>query len=221
MYNSNEITFNYRTYTTGNHSRSIDASFNVLFIPNLVARKIGLIMISNYWLSFWLIQTRRIGNTERSNLLALVTLILLKSIHLVNLFTLPTIVLFIKQYSKATAPCLQLIFLQMSFSVTLPKEIVKHLLTNHVLNFLDSHDSPCLHSTNLHQWLLNHFLWPPYLLNLLGNIQRRTQIVLWWGLWILHTIVYYYDILVVRLPIVLTVIVIIQVSITVKPIFGV
>lgn len=109
----------------------------------------------------------------------------------------------------------------MTFLVKLHKHPGKHWLTHHVLHFLESLFPQDWHSADLHQFLFKHFLWPPYWLNLFGNIQRGTHILLRWGFWIFHIIVQHCDSFFVRLPIGYTVIVIIQVSIPVKPISGV
>jgi len=74
--------FNYHAYKTTNHWCSVDAHFNVLVIQNLLPAITAFIIICNDGLHFCLIKTRPFGKAKSSNILAVVTLILLKFTNL-------------------------------------------------------------------------------------------------------------------------------------------
>jgi hypothetical protein len=93
---------NYRTYNTTNHSRFVDAQWKVLSIQHLLPSIIVFIMISTYWMSFWLIETWPCGKTEHSNILALFVLTQQNFMYLTKSFIAPAIHLFINRYPQTT-----------------------------------------------------------------------------------------------------------------------
>jgi len=95
--------FNYCSYKITNCWRSVDSYFNVLSIQHPLPSIIVFVTIWTYWLSSWQIVTRPYGKAERSNILALFTLKLLKFIYLAKRFIMPAIHLFMNPYSQATA----------------------------------------------------------------------------------------------------------------------
>jgi len=178
--------WSYPTCKAKNRWCSIDAHFNVLSIPYLLPLIIAFIIIWTYWLPFWLIETWPFGKVEPSNILALVALILLKSIHLAKWFILPAVFLCINQYSHLTAQYSPIIFLYMLFSV---KQHQNLTLTHSVLLSLVPLIPPHFHCIGHHQHLCSHVLWPPCWPNPSGNILCSTNIPLLWAFRILNAIV--------------------------------
>jgi len=94
---------NYHTYKTKTHWCSINAHCTVFSILNLLPLMNVFIIISTYWLPCWLIETRPFGKSKINNILAQVALILFKLLYFAKWVLLPVIVLFVNQYSHATA----------------------------------------------------------------------------------------------------------------------
>ena len=84
----------------------------------------------------WLIETRPFGKSQPSNTVAWVALILLKCIYPAEWFISPTILLFIKQYSHATAHYFPIVFLYVKIWVKQLIEPGVNILTQSVLLFL-------------------------------------------------------------------------------------
>ena len=88
-------------------------------IQNLLPSIIVLIIIWTERLHFWLNETWPFGKAKPSNILALVALILLKCKYLAKWFILSAVLLYINQYSHATAYYCPIIFLQIKLLVIL------------------------------------------------------------------------------------------------------
>jgi len=137
----------------------VDTRFNVLSIHNLLPLIMGFIIIHLYRLPFYQIETPPFGKAKPSNIPALVALILLNFIHLAKWLILPCIVLFIDQYSHATAWYSPVIFLYMKFSVKQYKEACKNSLTHSVLHFAVHHIPPRFHCIDHHRHTFNLGHW--------------------------------------------------------------
>jgi len=121
--------------------RSVAAHFDILFIQNLLPLIIVFTIVWTYWLPLWLTKTQPFGKAKLSNILALVTLILLNFIYLGKWFISPAILVFINQYSHATSRYSHIRFLQMKSSVKRHKEPGENWLTHSVLLCLFPHFS--------------------------------------------------------------------------------
>jgi len=178
-------------------------------------------IIWHYWFAFCLIQTGPFGKAEPSNLLALVALIRLKYIPLAKWLCLPDILLFINQYSQATAQYLPKIFLYMKFSVKLHNEPGENTLTHSVQLVRYPLTPPRFHCADHHQYLCSLILWTPCWPKQSVNIWWGTHFPLLLGIWIIDAIVKLYLRFIVRHSVIFSVIWIIQVPIQVNLIFGV
>jgi hypothetical protein len=92
-----------QTFKIKSHCYSIYPYFSELSTQYLPPSMIGFIIISTHWLPEWQIQTWPFGNAESTNSLALVAHIVLQFMHQAKWFILPTALLFVIQYSYATA----------------------------------------------------------------------------------------------------------------------
>jgi hypothetical protein len=94
---------NYWIYRTTNHLHCVDASFDVFSIHNLLPLITALRILWTYWLPFWMVMYGPFGKAEPTNVLALLSLIRLKLIHLAKWFILLAKHLFINHYLHVTA----------------------------------------------------------------------------------------------------------------------
>jgi len=95
--------FNCLAFKTKNCWRSFDADINILSRQNLLWWITVCVLIWIYWFSFGLSATQPFGNAVPSKLHAWVALILLTFKYLAEWFISPAILLYINQYSHATA----------------------------------------------------------------------------------------------------------------------
>jgi len=109
----------------------------------------------------------------------------------------------------------------MKFSVKQHKQPSENTYTHSALVFPFPLIPPCVDCTGCHQQLFSLRLWPQYWVNQSGNIRWRTHIPLLQGHWTVDAIVEHHVRFIVCLPVIVAVISIIQVTIAVKPIFGV
>jgi len=109
----------------------------------------------------------------------------------------------------------------MKFSVKHHKEPGETTSTHSVLLFLVPYIPLCFHRIACHQQLSNLLVWPPCWPNQSRNMPFGTHITQRWGFWILDSTGWVHVGFIVRLPVVFTVIWIVQVPIPVKPIFSI
>ena len=152
--------FDNLTVKTKNYWRSVDAYFNVLSFRNLLPWMIVFIIVWTDWIPFWLIETRPFGNADPSNIVALVTLILLQFIQLPKWLIPHTILLFINQYPHATAHSTPIIFLWMKFLVKRHNEPCKSTSTHSVWPFLVPLIPPHFDCIYLHHHVSAYFFDP-------------------------------------------------------------
>ena len=168
---------------------SVGAHCNVLSMEHLLPSIVVFTIIRTYWMASWLIETLPFGKAEPSNIIALVAHILLKLIHVAKCFLSPAMLLFINQYSHATAHYSPILFLFIKLSLKQHKDPVVNTSTHFVLLFpiplINSHFH-CIdcqpHDLSL---ILSPTCWP----NHSGNILCGTRIPLHWAFQIPQSIV--------------------------------
>jgi len=181
---------NYLTYQTTNSWHSVDNHFHALSSQSPLSSVTVCIIIWTYWLPCCLSKTRPLCKAEPSNLLARVGLILLVFMYPAKWYILPGPLLFINQYSYATAHYYSIMILYVTFSVKQHIEPGKNTLTHSDLHFLVSHIPPCFHCIASHQQHFKLYVWPPCWLNQAGNIWHSTHIPVVWAFRILDAIVF-------------------------------
>jgi len=153
---------------------------------------IVIINISTLWMPFSIIKTWHYDIAEPSNIGSLAVFIQYKLIYLAIWCTLPTIALFIDQYSHATGRYSSIIHLQIQCLVKLHNELGDNTLTHSVLLFFDPLNPPCFHYIDLHQRLFNLLLWLSYRPNQSMHIRCGTHTPRLRGFWILKAVVQFY-----------------------------
>jgi len=190
-------------------------------MQHLLPSIIVSIIIWSYLLPFWQIKTRPFGKAEPSIILALVALIELQCIYCDKWFILPMVLLFIKQYWQVTPHKSPWKFLSMKCSVKQHNDPCDNNLTHFVLLFLVSLIPARFHCIEHHQQHIRHFLLPPCRPNQFRNIRWGNFILLPGAPRLLHATVQHYTGFINSLPVIFTLICIIQVAIPDMPIFSV
>lgn len=169
-----KLHFNYLTYKTQIHLCFVDACFNVFSIYNLLPLTAVVKMVWSEWWAFWLIETWLIGQANPSNILGLVTFILLTVIYFTKWFLSPAILVFSSEYLHSTAYNSPIRFLWMKPPAQQHELPVEYLLTHSELQFLISLIPSHFQCINSCHPVFSMFLWPLYCPNWSQNIQCST-----------------------------------------------
>jgi len=194
---------------------------------NLLPSIIVFMMIGYYCSLFWLIENppcgtaMPCGTATPRDILALVALIQSKCVWLTRWFIPPTKLLFSTKSLPVTAHLTSIIFLQTQFSVMQHNEPGENMMMHSVLGVLVSLIPPRFHCIDHHQPRFSDLIWSRCWPNQSSNIVCGTHMQLLCDSPIINRIVQLNIRFIIYLPVVFTVIRIIQVTIAVMPIFGV